>query len=81
MLFHEGSNQHPTSSYGSQSDGENCQPAQPARGLLLRLFLWLWQGLGLDGHYTLPVRVYYKFDSGCWRNRSTRQLHKVYRCR
>jgi hypothetical protein len=25
--------------------------------------------------------VFYKFDSGGWRSRSTRQLHKVYRCR
>ena len=29
----------------------------------------------------VPMRVFYKFDSGRWRTRSTRQLHRVYRCK
>jgi hypothetical protein len=81
MLCSAGSSQHPTLLHGVQSDSENCVLAQPSRSLLLRLFLWLMQGLGLDAHNTLPVRVYYKFDSGSWRSRSTRQLQKVYACR
>jgi hypothetical protein len=47
---------------------------------LLRLVMWLLRG-DVDGRDGLPVRVFYKFDSGGWRSRSTRQLHKVYRCR
>jgi hypothetical protein len=47
---------------------------------LLRLVLWLLRAES-DGPVPLPVRVFYKFDSGCWRSRSTHQLHKVYRCR
>jgi hypothetical protein len=45
---------------------------------LMRFVLWLLRG-NADGQ--IPVRVFYKFDSGRWRCRSTRQLHKVYRCR
>ena len=81
MLFLADSSQHPTSSSGSKSDGENRLPVRPARGRFLRFFLWLMQGLGLETEATSHVRVYYKFDSGCWRNRHTRQLYKVYRCR
>lgn len=47
---------------------------------LLRFVAWLLHGQ-TDDHDGLPVRVFYKFDSGGWRSRSTRQLHKVYRCR
>lgn len=43
-----------------------------------RLLAWL---LGAQGEAALPVRVYYKFDSGAWRSRRTHQLRKVYRCR
>ena len=78
MLCSADSNQHPTLLHGVQSDSENCLLAQPSRNLLLRLFLWFMQGLGLEVHNMRPVRVYYKFDSGCWRSRSTRQLQKVY---
>ncbi len=48
--------------------------------LLLRFVLWL---LGPEARFEapLPVRVFYKFDSGRWRSRSTRQLRGVYRCR
>jgi hypothetical protein len=35
----------------------------------------------LETDAPIPVRVFYKFDSGRWRHRSTRQLHKVYRCK
>lgn len=47
---------------------------------LLRFIAWLVHGEWGD-RQGLPVRVFYKFDSGGWRSRSTRQLHKVYRCR
>jgi hypothetical protein len=53
--------------------------AETAHGLL-RLVAWLLRGES-DDRDALPVRVFYKFDSGAWRSRSTRQLHKVYRCR
>jgi hypothetical protein len=47
---------------------------------LLRFLLWLMRSE--SGNWAaLPVRVFYKFESGGWRCRSTRQLHKVYRCR
>ena len=49
--------------------------------LLFRLMLWFLRTLGADVGTPLPVRVYYKFDAGCWRSRNTLQLHKVYRCR
>jgi hypothetical protein len=47
---------------------------------LLHLLVWLLRN-GSDEGRALPVRVFYKFDSGGWRWRSTRQLQKVYRCR
>jgi hypothetical protein len=78
MLCTADSNQHPTLLHGVQSHGDHCLLAQPSRSLLLRLFLWFMHGLALEVHNTSPVRVYYKFDSGCWRSRSTRQLQKVY---
>jgi hypothetical protein len=53
--------------------------AEPSR--LFRLLLWFVRNLGAEVYTPVPVRVYYKFDSGCWRTRSTLQLHKVYRCR
>jgi len=81
MLFLADSNRHTNSSPGSESEGGNRLPMRPARGQFRQLFLRLMQGLGLEAEATLPVRVYYKFDSGCWRNRQTRQLHKVYQCR
>ena len=49
--------------------------------LLLRILTWLAQGLEIDQRVRIPVRVFYKFETGCWRVRSTRQLQKVYRCR
>jgi hypothetical protein len=48
--------------------------------MLMRFVMWLLRG-DADAHAGIPVRVFYKFDSGSWRSRSTRQLHKVYRCR
>jgi hypothetical protein len=50
-------------------------------GLLFRMTLWLLRTSGQAMGPALPVRVYYKFGSGCWRSRNTLQLHKVYRCR
>jgi hypothetical protein len=50
-------------------------------------YRWLSFLLGLlraqpHDRATVPVhRVFYRFESGGWRSRSTRQLDKVYRCR
>jgi hypothetical protein len=55
-------------------------PLAPS-GRLHRLLLRVARGLSADESAPVPVRVYYKFDSGCWRSRNTQQLHKVYRCR
>ena len=60
-------------------DDFNHHLAKPS--LRLRLILWLVRLCGQDMGSAMPVRVYYKFDSGCWRSRNTLQLHKVYRCR
>ena len=73
MLFLAGSS--------STSDRRKRMPALPAGGPFLRMVAWFLQRLGQDARAGVPVRVYYKFDSGRWRNRNTRQLHKVYRCR
>ena len=81
MLFLADSSQHPTSSHRPWQTGEHRLPVQPIRGPLVRLLLRLLHELGTEVQAALPVRVYYKFDSGCWRNRSTRQLRKVNRCR
>jgi hypothetical protein len=51
------------------------------RSRVLRLLLRLARGLGTEECAAVPLRVYYKFDAGCWRSRNTQQLHKVYRCR
>jgi hypothetical protein len=56
------------------------QVGAEATHTLMRFVLWLLRG-DADGHPRMPVRVFYKFDSGSWRCRSTRQLQKVYRCR
>ncbi len=56
------------------------QVGAEATHTLMRFVLWLLRG-DAEGRPGLPVRVFYKFDSGSWRCRSTRQLHKVYRCR
>ena len=47
---------------------------------MLRFVFWLLRGDG-GAEGAIPIRVFYKFDSGGWRSRSTRQLQKVYRCR
>jgi hypothetical protein len=47
---------------------------------LVRFVLWLLR-TSSDEQAALPVRVFYKFDSGRWLSRSTHQLQKVYRCR
>ena len=60
-------------------DDSNFQLAKP--GVLLRLTLWLVRMCGQSAGTAMPVRVHYKFDTGCWRSRNTLQLHKVYRCR
>lgn len=61
--------------------GDLGLPALAAPSRLFRLLLWFARNLALEVVTALPVRVYYKFDSGCWRTRNTLQLHKVYRCR
>ncbi len=57
-----------------------ARPDEPT-GLLPRVLLHLLRLLEEELPASLPVRVYYKFDSGCWRCRNTRQLQKVYRCK
>ena len=65
-------------SQDADADGEEQpSPSSP----LVRLLLRLARGIGTEQYAPVPVRVYYKFDSGCWRSRNTQQLHKVYRCR
>jgi hypothetical protein len=56
-------------------------PTMAAPSRLFRLLLWFVRTLGPEVYTAVPVRVYYKFDSGCWRIRNTHQLHKGYRCR
>lgn len=62
------------------SDGDSHLLDADTAHAMLRFVLWLLRGEA-DPQEAIPVRVYYKFDSGAWRSRSTRQLHKVYRCR
>jgi hypothetical protein len=84
MPCHAGSNLH--SSVPSQeaaAERERHRSAAAREELsrtLMRFVLWVLRG-DVDDQVRIPVRVFYKFDSGSWRSRSTRQLHKVYRCR
>ena len=48
---------------------------------LLRLVLGFLWAEPYDRVAVPARRVFYKFESGGWRSRSTRQLDKVYRCR
>jgi hypothetical protein len=64
-----------------QDKSSNGEEPLALSSLLVRLLLRLARGLGVEQYTPVPVRVYYKFDSGCWRSRNTQQLHKVYRCR
>ena len=50
-------------------------------GRWARAFARLLHMVAIEAHAPVQVRVFYKFDSGRWRHRSTRQLHKVYRCK
>jgi len=63
------------------ADGKIRLPTLAAPSRLFRLLLWFVRTLGPEAYTVMPMRVYYKFDSGCWRTRNTLQLHKVYRCR
>jgi len=65
---------------GASNDDRASEPESENTHALLRFVLWLLRGQS-DDHAAPPVRVFYKFDSGCWRSRSTHQLHKVYLCR
>jgi len=60
-------------------DSSAATSDESTRGFI-GLLLWLLRN-GSDDRTPLPVRVFYKFDSGSWRCRSTHQLQKVYRCR
>jgi len=60
------------------SDGHHL--TAEAAHTMLRFVFWLLRGDG-GAEDAIPIRVFYKFDSGGWRTRSTRQLQKVYRCR
>lgn len=81
MLFPGGSDRHLASSRDAASAAGRALPAPADPGLLYRLNLWLLRMTAAGLGQPLPVRVYYKFDSGRWRSRNTLQLHKVYRCR
>jgi hypothetical protein len=81
MLFPGGSSRHPFSSQNSASANDRGMAALADPGLLFRMTLWLLRMSGQAMGPALPVRVYYKFGSGCWRSRNTLQLRKVYRCR
>ncbi len=77
MQFHADSKAPPDD---TRVTSATVQVGAEATHTLMRFVLWLLRG-SADGHPRMPVRVFYKFDSGSWRCRSTRQLHKVYRCR
>lgn len=81
MLFPGGSNRDLAWSRNPASATGRGLPALPDPSLLFRLTLWLLRMSGQVMSPPVPVRVYYKFDSGRWRSRNTLQLHKVYRCR
>ena len=80
MLFPADSNHHLSSPSRKLVHAGNTRLPASA-GLLFRLVLWILRTLDAQVVTAMPVRVYYKFDSGCWRSRNTLQLHKVYRCR
>jgi hypothetical protein len=73
MPYRGGFRIHPLGTSESVAD----TATEAAHGLWHTL-LWL---LGNGSDQARPVRVFYKFESGGWRYRSTRQLEKVYRCR
>jgi hypothetical protein len=81
MLSPAASKNHQDSSLNVETDSEDRSAPMAPLNPLVRLLLWLARWLGLEQYTHVPVRVYYKFDSGCWRSRETQQLHKVYRCR
>ncbi len=67
-------------SSGHDGAGATSQIATDTAHGLMRFVAWIL-GAEPGDQASLPVRVFYKFDSGAWRLGSTRQLHKVYRCR
>jgi hypothetical protein len=69
----------PASLQGVARGDSGLGDTEPRSGLL-RFVLWLLRGES-ESPASLSVRVFYKFDSGSWRMRSTHQLQKVYRCR
>jgi hypothetical protein len=60
---------------------ESPMPAQRARSFPFRLVAWLRDRFEDGQRARQPARIYYQFESGAWRSRSTRQLNKVCRCR
>lgn len=59
----------------------NSPTPTPHAGTLVHTLARILAAWGLEIGAAMPVRVYYKFESGGWRSRSTRQLQKVYRCK
>jgi hypothetical protein len=70
----------PSQEAAAREENRSAEADADTTHVLMRFVLWLLRG-DEDAHAGIPVRVFYKFDSGSWRSRSTRQLHKVYRCR
>ena len=81
MLSPADSSHHLPPSQNPRVAGADRLPKPPAGGLCLTLLLWILRALGAEVRAALPVQVFYKFDSGRWRSRSTVQLHEVFRCR
>jgi|WetSurMetagenome_2_1015567.scaffolds.fasta_scaffold615959_2 hypothetical protein len=80
MLSHGDSRIQPrVSPQEPRSDGDHAIAPETGQRLL-RFMLWLLRADSEDPA-ALPIRVFYKFDSGAWRSRNTRQLQKGYRCR
>jgi hypothetical protein len=71
----------PASQESSHDGGGSSEAETEIAHRLLRFVLGLLRA-EIHEPAAVPVhRVFYKFESGGWRSRSTRQLDKVYRCR
>jgi hypothetical protein len=79
MRFLDGSSNDRSSH--NQTDSGDITPEEGPYGGWARAIARLLHMVEFETQPPTPVRVFYKFDSGRWRHRSTRQLHKVYRCK
>lgn len=81
MRFHGNSNDDPLFLDYAPMPRESPVPVRPTRRRLLRWVTWLWERFDDGLGEAPPSRVFYQFEAGSWRSRSTRQLGKVSRCR